>query len=69
MNKIVQAITKIAKGFLFNPENKEYAISFLNKKINIPIASEKDEKMLLEGIYEAFEELAEDLVNGKNTKK
>ena len=69
MNKIVKAITNIAKGFIFNPKNKEFVITKLNKKINIPIASEADEKILLEGIYESFEEIVDELIKGdKNAK-
>tara|TARA_Y100000593_G_scaffold78074_1_gene144763 strand:+ start:40 stop:240 length:201 start_codon:yes stop_codon:yes gene_type:complete len=65
MNKIVQAITNIAKGFIFSPKNKDFIITKLNQKINIPIADEEDERLLLEGIYDSFEEIVNDLIDGK----
>ena len=55
MNKILTAIKKMAFSIFFNEENKTKIIKELNKQINIPLADEATEKMLLEGCYEAME--------------
>ena len=44
---------------------KQAIIKHLNSKMDIPLMSEKDEKVLLENMYGALEELAQDLVDGK----
>ena len=44
---------------------KQAIIKHLNSKMDIPLMSEKDEKVLLENMYGALEELAQDLVDVK----
>ncbi len=69
MGKIIQAIKKMAFSMFFNAENKAKIIKELNKQINIPLADEKTEKMLLEGCYEAMEVAFKNMIEGENNKK
>ena len=69
MNKILTAIKKMAFSLFFNDDNKDKIITELNKKINIPFASEKDEKMLLEGIYESLEDAFKEILEDKPEPK
>ena len=54
MNKLLVVIQNIAMKMVLS--RKDDIIAEMNKKINIPLASEEDEKELLEGIWELLEE-------------
>jgi len=54
MNKILKVIQNLAIKMVLS--NKDKIITEMNKKINIPFASEKDEQELLEGIWELLED-------------
>ncbi len=54
MNKLLKVIQNLAIKMVLS--NKDKIITEMNKKINIPFASEKDEQELLEGIWELLED-------------
>ena len=58
MNKILAVLNKLAVKMVL--AKKDIIITQMNKKINIPFASEADEKELLEGIWELLEEAIAD---------
>ena len=65
MNKILAVLNKLAVRMVL--AKKDMIITQMNKKINIPFASEADEKELLEGIWELLEEAIADAFH--NDKK
>ena len=58
MNKILAILNKLAAKMVLS--KKDAIITQMNKKMNIPFASEADEKELLEGIWELLEEAMDD---------
>lgn len=54
MNKLLTVIKGLAVKMVLG--QKETIIANLNKKIDVPFMNEKDEKELLEGIWEVVEE-------------
>jgi hypothetical protein len=54
MDKLLKVIQNLAVKMVLS--NKDKIITEMNKKINIPFASEKDEQELLEGIWELLED-------------
>lgn len=54
MDKLLKVIQNLAIKMVLS--NKDKIITEMNKKINIPFASEKDEQELLEGIWELLED-------------
>tara|TARA_Y100000593_G_scaffold45645_1_gene86773 strand:- start:285 stop:470 length:186 start_codon:yes stop_codon:yes gene_type:complete len=54
MNKLLNVIKGLAVKMVLG--QKETIIANLNKKIDVPFMNEKDEKELLEGIWEVVEE-------------
>ena len=62
--KLAEAIQRIGEkmaiGMIFNDANKTKIVKSLNKQINIPFASEKDEEVLIKSIYEEFEKAAKE---------
>ena len=63
MNKILAALNTIAAKLVLS--KKDMIITEMNKKINIPFASEADERELLEGIWELLEDAVNDAFNEK----
>ena len=57
MNKLLVVIQNLAMKMVLS--KKDQIIAEMNKKINIPLASEEDEKELLEGIWELLEDSIE----------
>lgn len=60
MNKLVAVIKKLAIEMILNDEMKVKIVSALNKKINIPLISEKTEAELMDALYESMQEALED---------
>ena len=58
MNKILAALNKIAANLVL--AKKDMIITKMNKKFNIPFASEAEEKEMLEGLWELLEEAMTD---------
>ena len=58
MNKILAALNKIAANLVL--AKKDMIITQMNKKFNIPFASEAEEKEMLEGLWELLEEAMSD---------
>tara|TARA_R110002167_G_scaffold187981_6_gene389370 strand:- start:437 stop:628 length:192 start_codon:yes stop_codon:yes gene_type:complete len=54
MNKIIIVIQNLAVKLVLS--NKDKIIAEMNKKFDIPWASEDDEKELLEGLWELLED-------------
>ena len=54
MDKLLKVIKGLAVKMVLG--QKETIIANLNKKIDVPFMNEKDEKELLEGIWEVVEE-------------
>jgi len=54
MNKIIIVIQNLAVKLVLS--NKDKIIAEMNKKFNIPFASESDEQELLEGLWELLED-------------
>ena len=54
MNKLVKVLKGLAVKMVLGQKDK--IITGLNKKLDIPFMSEKDEKELLEGVWEVVEE-------------
>ena len=65
MNKILAALNKIAANLVL--AKKDMIITQMNKKFNIPFASEAEEKEMLEGLWELLEEAIADAFH--NDKK
>ena len=63
MNKLVKVLKKMAIEMILNDETKVKIITQLNKKINIPMVSEKTEAELMDGLYEALQEAIADVIN------
>ena len=63
MNKIIAILNKLAANIILS--KKDEIIAAMNKKIDIPFASESDEKELLEGIWELLEEALADAFAAK----
>lgn len=60
MNKLVAVIKKLAIEMILNDDMKVKIVGALNKKINIPLISEKTEGELMEALYESMQEALED---------
>ena len=56
MNKLVAVIKKLAIEMILNDDIKVKMIASLNKKINIPLISEKTEAELMDALYESMQE-------------
>ena len=56
MNKLVEVLKKMALEMILNDEIKKSVISNLNKKVNLPMISEKTEAELMESMYDAMQE-------------
>ena len=56
---------KIFKEIILNDSTKEAVIKNLNKKIDLPMISEKTEAELLDALYEAMQEAISDAIDGK----
>ena len=65
MNKFVKIFKKIFKEMILNDSTKEAVIKNLNKKIDLPMISEKTEAELLDALYEAMQEAISDAIDGK----
>ena len=63
MNRILAVLNTIAAKLVLS--KKDMILTQMNKKINIPFASEADERELLEGIWELLEEAMGDAFNEK----
>ena len=62
MSKLAGVIQNLIIKFLLS--NKDKIIAGINKKIDLPWASEKDEKELIEGIWEVIEEGVKEGIKG-----
>ena len=69
--KFTKILKKLALKFLFDAldKNKDKVITSINKKLNLPFMSEKDEKELFEAIYELLETILVDTVVEKTESK
>lgn len=65
MSKFVKIFKKIFKEIILNDSTKEAVIKNLNKKIDLPMISEKTEAELLDALYEAMQEAISDAIDGK----
>ena len=65
MNKFVKIFKKIFKEMILNDSTKEAVIKNLNKKIDLPMISEKTEAELLDALYEAMQEAISDAIDEK----
>jgi hypothetical protein len=63
MNKILKVIQNLAVKMVLS--NKDKIITEMNKKIDIPFASEDDEKDFLEGIWELLEDSMQKAIEAK----
>ena len=69
MNKLVSVLKKIAVEMLLNEEMKKGIVDSLNKKINIPMVSEKVEAEFITGVVDAtFEGISDSLEGDKDAK-
>ena len=69
MNKLVAVLKKIMIEMLMNEEMKKGIIASLNKKINIPMVSEKMEGEFISAVVGAtFEGIADNLKGDDNAK-
>ena len=69
MNKLVSVLKKIAVEMLLNEEMKKGIVDSLNKKINIPMVSEKVEAEFITAVVDAtFEGISDSLEGNKNAK-
>ena len=62
MSKLAGVIQNLIIKFLLS--NKDQIVAGINKKIDLPWASEKDEKELIEGIWEVIEEGVKEGIKG-----
>ena len=69
--KFAKIIKKLALKFLFDAldKNKDKVIASINKKLNLPWMSEKDEAELFEAIYELLESVLVDAIVEKSDAK
>ena len=58
MNKLMAVLEKLAGKMLLSKKDK--IIAAMNKKFDIPFASEEDEKEMLEGLWSVIEEAVKD---------
>ena len=65
MKKFLQAIKNLGLKFALNQirSRKDQLLSNLNKKIDLPLLDEQDERELLEGIWSLFDDLLVDIEN------
>ena len=63
MNKLVAVIKKLAIEMILNDEMKVKIVEALNKKINIPLISEKTEAELMEALYDSMQEALADALD------
>ena len=69
MNKLVSVLKKIAVEMLLNEEMKKGIVNSLNKKINIPMVSEKVEAEFITAVVDAtFEGISDSLEGDKDAK-
>ena len=69
MNKLVAVLKKILSEMLMNDKMKEGIIASLNKKINIPMVSEKMEGEFISAVVGAtFEGIADNLAGETDAK-
>ena len=69
MNKLVSVLKKIAVEMLLNEEMKKGIVDSLNKKINIPMVSEKVEAEFITAVVDArFEGISDSLEGDKDAK-
>ena len=69
MNKLVSVLKKIAVEMLLNEEMKKGIVDSLNKKINIPMVSEKVEaEFITAGVDATFEGISDSLEGDKDAK-
>ena len=69
MNILVSVLKKIAVEMLLNEEMKKGIVDSLNKKINIPMVSEKVEAEFITAVVDAtFEGISDSLEGNKNAK-
>ena len=69
--KFANIIKKLALKFLFDAldKNKDKVISSINKKLNLPLMDEQDERELFEAIYELLETILVDAIVEKTGSK
>jgi len=65
MNKLISVIQGLAVKMVLAQKDK--IVSDLNKKIDLPFLSEKEEQELLEGIWSAIEDGIRSLLPGKKS--
>jgi hypothetical protein len=58
MNKLMAVLEKLAGKMLLSKKDK--IIAAMNKKVDIPFASEEDEKEMLEGLWSVIEDAVKD---------
>lgn len=58
MNKLMAILEKLAGKMVLSKKDK--IIAAMNKKIDIPFASEEDEKEMLEGLWSVVEDAIKD---------
>jgi len=58
MNKLMAILEKLAAKMILSKKDK--IIAAMNKKIDIPFASEKDEQEILEGLWTVVEDAIQD---------
>ena len=58
MSKILAVLNKLAAKLVL--AKKDVIIAQMNKKFNIPFASEAEEKEMLEGLWELLEDAMDD---------
>ena len=69
--KFANIIKKLALKFLFDAldKNKDKVIASINKKLNLPLMDEQDERELFEAIYELLETILVDAIVEKTGSK
>ena len=65
MSKLVKIFKKIGLELVLNDSTKDAVIKSLNKKINLPMISEKTEAELMDALYEAMQEAIVDAIDEK----
>ena len=65
MSKLVKILKKIGLELVLNDSTKDAVIKSLNKKINLPMVSEKTEAELMDALYEAMQEAIVDAIDEK----
>ena len=58
MNKLMAVLEKLAAKMILSKKDK--IIAAMNKKIDIPFASEEDEKEILDGLWVVVEDAVKD---------